>query len=155
MVSKIFIPLLVIFLLSSCFLSDDRVIPSSPATTSDRINLPAGKLSSSTNWTLCGDIELDLTGYDQIDSIIFRPNLRSQLNEKTCIAELYDFNQKRSVLGSLVQSKENYVLHHVSSLNLLNSLPKDKVRVGIRFRSSDTGHHVEVGIGSHIRVYYQ
>lgn len=144
-------------LLSSCSLFDNNNPPTlrGEDIPVDKLEFLVQKSSASSDWIYCESIELDLSRYDQIDSIIFVPNLRSQTVVKKCIAELFDYTNDKPVNNSLVQSFVSYTLHHVRSDNLIDSFGKEPSDIGIRFRSSEDGHHVEVGVGSHLLIFYQ
>jgi len=153
---KGFVYCLVLFIASSCeLLAPEPGVDSKMAIdNSTRINLPAQNKSASTEWTYCEPITFNLEKYQKIDSIIFVPNVRSQSKEMKCIAELYDFQNNIAIPNSRVESVVQYTLHLVRSNNLRMSFPNTNNNIGIRFRSSDTGHYVEVGVNSHVLIYH-
>lgn len=153
---RTFIILFFLLVTGSCSLLDNNDPPRlGDDIPVDRLDFLVQKSSASSDWIYCESIELDLSRYDQIDSIIFVPNLRSQTVVKKCIAELFDYTNDLPVNNSLVQSFVSYTLHHVRSDNLIDSFGKEPRDIGIRFRSSEDGHHVEVGVGSHLLIFYQ
>lgn len=152
---KIIVPYsFVIFAFFSCDLLDNNVSPDDEKP-SDRISLPAGKTSSTDIWSYCDGVNIDLSKYEIIDSIVFVPNLRSQATEKKCIADLFNYSSNSAINGSEVKSIVNYTLHSVRSRNLVNSIPRTTNTLGIRFKSSVEGHFVEIGVRSFIIIYYR
>jgi len=119
-----------------------------------KVSLYGDLKTDRTDWVYCPTSELSFKGTEQIDSIIFAPNLRSQSDEMYCIAELYNHSEKYTVTGSVVYSRVGYFLHIVRSNDLSNSMPRKDASVGIRFRSSNNGHQVEIGPQSHVTIYY-
>ena len=142
--------------LSSCSVFDNDATPlTDDDVPLERIDFNVAKSSSSQDWIYCESIQIDLSQYNQIDSILFVPNLRSQTREKKCIAELFNFSLDAPVNNSQVTSIIRYTLHFVKSKNIATSLKHEPTNVGIRFRSSQEGHHVEIGVGSHLLIYYR
>ena len=151
--------LLLTVFITSCSLTDPGAML--PNTQSGNIQEPieqifeldVKKSTSSTDWVYIEAKEFNINNYNNIDSIVFGTLLRSQKSTEKAIAELYDFTNQRSVLNSTVEANVRYVLNYVESANILPTLPKAPITIGIRLKSSAEGHFVEVSGGNSLIIY--
>ena len=159
--SKIQIPVLVILPLlvwSSCSLFDPPANLNLSQQAGDEIIVESidfniQKKGTHSEWQYCKMQVVDLSQYTNVDSIIFTPNMRSQLETEHCIVELYDFDKREPIFNSHVESTVRYTLHYGRSADMISTFPKEKTLIGFRFRSSKGGHYIEVGLGSRILIY--
>ena len=119
----------------------------------ESIDFNIHKKGTHSEWEYCKIQVVDLSQYTNVDSIIFRPNMRSQLATEHCIIELFDFDKSKPILNYHVESTVRYTLHFGRSANMISTFPKEKTLIGFRFRSSKEGHYIEVGLGSRILIY--
>ena len=149
------LPLLVF---NSCSLFDPQATLNLPQQSAgeiiiESIEFNVQKRGTNSEWQYCKMQNVDLSQYTNVDSIIFTPNMRSQLLKEHCIVELYDFDKNQPVLNSRVESTVRYTLHYGRSDDMISTFPKEKTLIGFRYRSSKEGHYIEVGFGSRILIY--
>ena len=119
----------------------------------ESIDFNIHKKGSDSEWQYCKIQVVELSQYANVDSIIFTPNMRSQLETEHCIVELYNFDKSEPIHNSHVESTVRYTLHFGRSADMISTFPKEKTLIGFRFRSSKDGHYIEVGLGSRILIY--
>ena len=151
--------LLVTAFITSCGLNDPgAMLPNFQRGNSQEpieqiFELDVMKGTSSADWVYVEAKEFNINNYNNIDSIVFATLLRSQKSTEKAIAELYDFTNQRSVLNSTVEANVRYVLNYVESANILPTIAKDLIIIGIRLKSSAEGHFVEVSGGNSLIIY--
>ena len=119
----------------------------------ESIDFNVHKKGTHSEWQYCKMQVVELSQYTNVDSIIFTPNMRSQLETEHCIVELYNFDKSEPIHNSHVESTVRYTLHFGRSADMISTFPKEKTLIGFRFRSSKDGHYIEVGLGSRILIY--
>ena len=147
-----------LFVSNSCSLFDPQTSLNLPQQTADEIivksiNFNIHKKGTHSEWEYCKIQVVDLSQYSNVDSIIFTPNMRSQLETEHCIIELYNFDKNEPIHNSHVESTVRYTLHFGRSADMISTFPKEKTVIGFRYRSSKEGHYIEVGLGSRILIY--
>ncbi len=152
---------LTLIVCSSCddFFDSSRSKP--PAVEPEKV-LPIyflGKLSTTgEDWIMLENegqtTHVDLSKIGKIDSVIFKCSVRSERDNKRCVAQLYDLTNNVPIYESTVYSKVRYQLHTVKSSNLKGYISMEKVLLAIRIRSEDQSNYVEIGSQNALLVYY-
>lgn len=102
-----------------------------------------------------GNITIDMSDYEEIDSIIFQIGLRTPLGNVEAHALLFNLTDSVFIENSLVKTFVPYQLNQLYSSNIKDALPNYPVRLTYCLFSSQEGVTVNSGDFTYIIVYYK